>query len=145
MTIKFYTTGCEYGCFSNFSSHGFEIDGLYYPTSEHYFQAMKFEGTHHAEIVRSASTPAQAAKKGRDRKRPLRSDWEDIKDDVMRRAVRAKFTTHDEIRDILLGTGEQTLIEDAPGDYYWGCGKNGTGKNRLGEILMELRAELAAQ
>lgn len=142
MAIEFYTTRGEYGCFSNFSRHGFELDGKYWITSEHYFQAMKFEGTEHEDAVRTAKTPNDAAKIGRDRKRPLRADWEDIKDDVMRRAVRAKFATHEDIRDVLLETGDEVLIENAPGDYYWGIGKNRTGKNRLGEILMEIRDEL---
>lgn len=144
MAIEFYTTRGEYGCFSNFSSHGFELDEKFWKTSEHYFQAMKFEGSSHEDAVREASTPKQAARIGRDRARPLRKDWEDVKDDVMRRAVRAKFSAHDDIREVLVGTGDEELIENAPGDYYWGCGKNRTGKNRLGEILMEVRAEFVA-
>lgn len=46
MTIYFYMIGEEYGCFSNFSPHCFELDGLYWPTSEHYFQAQKFVTPH---------------------------------------------------------------------------------------------------
>ncbi|HKC73877.1 MAG TPA: NADAR family protein, partial [Chloroflexota bacterium] len=43
MTIYFYSTREKpYGCFSNFSPHGFELDGVWWPTSEHYFQAQKF-------------------------------------------------------------------------------------------------------
>ena len=60
----------------------------------------------------------------------------------MRRAVRAKFEQHPDIRAVLLGTGDEELIEDAPNDYYWGCGEEGTGKNMLGKILMEVRGEL---
>jgi ribA/ribD-fused uncharacterized protein len=60
----------------------------------------------------------------------------------MRRAVRAKFQTHADIREILLGTGDAPIVENAPGDYYWGCGKDGSGKNRLGQILMEVREAL---
>ncbi len=142
--IEFYTTNCEYGCFSNFSPHGFELDGKYWKTSEHYFQAAKFKGTPHAEAVRAAAKPNDAARIGRDRKRPLRADWESVKDDVMRRALRAKFTAHADLREVLLGTGDEAIVENAPGDYYWGCGKNGTGKNRLGALLVELRAELRA-
>ena len=65
-----------------------------------------------------------------------------IKDDVMRRAVLQKFQTHDEIGYILLETGDELIVENAPGDYYWGCGKDGTGKNKLGLILMEVREKL---
>jgi N-glycosidase YbiA len=139
MTIYFYNTIGEYGCFSNFSPHGFELDELYWMTSEHYFQAQKFPNTLHLEEIRLAKTPKQAASMGRDRKRPLRPDWEQVKDDVMRKAVLRKFQTHGEIREILLFTGDEELVENAPGDYYWGSGKDGTGKNMLGIILMEVR------
>ena len=43
MAIKFYSTSEEtYGCFSNFSRHPVQIDGTTWPTTEHYYQAMKF-------------------------------------------------------------------------------------------------------
>jgi ribA/ribD-fused uncharacterized protein len=142
MSIDFYSARGEYGCFSNFSRHGFELGGRYWPTSEHYFQAQKFVGTEHEEQVRLSRTPKDAALAGRDRKRPLRVDWESVKDEVMRRAVRKKFETHGDIREVLLGTAEQELVEAAPGDSYWGCGKDRGGKNRLGQILMEVRSEL---
>jgi ribA/ribD-fused uncharacterized protein len=142
MPIYFYSTQGEHGCFSNFSKHGFEIDGKYWKTSEHYFQGQKFAGTSHEEDVRKAVTPKQAATIGRDRARPLRRDWEQVKDDVMRRALLAKFSTHVDIRQILLDTGDEEIVENAPGDYYWGCGKTGTGKNMLGKILMEVRTQL---
>jgi len=141
--IYFYSTREEpYGCFSNFSRHGFELDGLYWPTSEHYFQAQKFAGTPHLEAVRRAPTPKMAAEIGRDRSRPLRSDWEEVKDDVMRRAVRRKFEVHADLRALLLDTGDEPIVENAPRDYYWGCGADGSGKNMLGTILMEVRDSL---
>jgi ribA/ribD-fused uncharacterized protein len=139
VTLYFYSTRSEYGCFSNFSRHGLELDGVWWPTSEHYFQAQKFAGTPHAEQIRKVNSPRDAANMGRDRQRPLRPDWETVKDDIMRRAVLKKFQTHDEIREILLGTGEEELVENAPHDYYWGCGKDGSGRNQLGLILMEVR------
>ena len=139
MTIYFYGIRDKYGCFSNFSPHGFELDGDYWTTSEHYFQAQKFVGTPHLDQVRAVKTPKDAAEMGRDRKRPLRSDWEQVKDDIMRKGVLRKFETHADLRDILLSTGEQPIVENAPGDYYWGCGKDGSGKNMLGQILGEVR------
>jgi N-glycosidase YbiA len=139
MTIYFYSTRDKYGGFSNFSHHGFELDGEYWPTSEHYFQAQKFPETAHCEEIRQAKTPKDAATMGRDRSRPLRQDWEQVKDDIMRKAVLRKFETHADIREILLATNDEEIVENAPGDYYWGCGKDGSGKNMLGLILMEVR------
>ena len=142
MTIYFYSTREEYGTFSNFSAHGFELDGKYWKTSEHYFQAMKFEGTEYADKVREARSPKDAAAFGRRRDFPLRKDWEQVKDDVMRKAVLKKFQTHEDIRELLLSTDDEELVEKTTGDYYWGCGTNGTGKNMLGKILMEVREQL---
>jgi ribA/ribD-fused uncharacterized protein len=140
--ITFYTTTGPYGCFSNFSHHGFELDNLWWPTSEHYFQAQKFVGTKHMELVRLAPSPKAAARMGRDRSRPLRTDWEAIKDDVMRRAVLRKFERHAALRAVLLDTGNEEIIENSPIDPYWGCGADGLGHNMLGKILMETRTVL---
>ena len=142
MPIYFYSTRGPYGCFSNFSAHGFTLDGVYWPTSEHYFQAQKFAGTPHVEAIRQARTPKEAANMGRERTRPLRRDWEQVKEEVMRRALLAKFGSNAEICEILLNTGDEEIVENSPGDYYWGCGKDGSGKNRLGAILIEVRNEL---
>jgi N-glycosidase YbiA len=101
-----------------------------------YFQAQKFAGTEAEERVARAYSPKQAAELGRSRALPLRSDWELVKDEIMHSAVKRKFETHKDIRAILLGTGEEDLVENAPGDYYWGCGADGSGKNKLGQILM---------
>ncbi len=140
MTIYFYSNREEpYGCFSNFSAHSFELDGQTWPTSEHYFQAQKFAGTAYVGVVKRAKSPSEAAKVGRDRSLPLRPDWDEVKDDIMRKAVLCKFETHADIRDILLGTGDELLIENTTSDYYWGCGTDGTGKNMLGIILVETR------
>ncbi|MCA9175001.1 MAG: NADAR family protein [Planctomycetales bacterium] len=145
MAILFYSSSDQWAFLSNFSRHGFELDDAYWMTVEHYFQAAKFFPTdpEHAEAIRVAATPKQAKTLGRSRRHPLRADWEAVKDDIMRSAVRAKFVTHLEIRNRLLATGDERLVENAPMDYYWGCGRSGAGLNRLGEILMELRDELA--
>jgi ribA/ribD-fused uncharacterized protein len=146
MTIYFYIEHEKpYGCFSNFSAHGFVLDDLYWPTSEHYFQAQKFVGTPHLEAVQRAYSPKAAANMGRDRTRPLRPDWQQVKDEIMRKAVLCKFQTHRDIREILLGTGEVAIVENAPCDYYWGCGADRSGKNRLGQILMEVRGMMRAE
>lgn len=142
MPIYFYSTRGEYGAFSNFSKHGVEMDGQWYRTTEHYFQAQKFDNPKYRERIRIALTPRDAARLGRSRKVPLRKDWEEVKDGIMFDVVSKKFQTHDEIRKLLLATGDEKIVENAPGDYYWGCGKDGNGKNKLGLILMEVRQRL---
>lgn len=146
MTIYFYAAHEEpYGCFSNFSRHGVKMSELWWPTVEHYFQAQKFAGTAYEAQIQRALTPKRAAEMGRSRKVQLRTDWEQVKDEVMFKAVLCKFETHSELRAILLGTGEDEIVESAPGDYYWGCGADGSGQNKLGKILMDVRRVLSQQ
>ena len=143
MSVYFYSHGQEpYGCFSNFSNHSFDLDGKNWKTSEHYFQAQKFVGTEYYGMVLKAKSPREAANMGRNRSFPLRNDWEQVKEDVMRKALEAKFTQNDNIKEILLSTDDKILIENSPNDYYWGCGSDQSGKNRLGVLLMELRDKL---
>ncbi|MER6198781.1 NADAR family protein [Streptomyces sp. NPDC001586] len=146
MTIYFYGADeVPYGCFSNFSDHGFDLDGVWWPTSEHYFQAQKFKGTRHADLIRRARTPLRAAELGRDASTPLRRDWERVKDDAMRRAVETKFRAHADIRAILLSTRDEEIVEDTTTDHYWGRGRTGNGKNMLGRILVRTRSRLHAE
>ena len=140
--IRFYKVSEEYGYFSNFAAYPIELDGKVWPTSEHYFQAQKFAGTEFEEAIRRVKSPMIAARMGRDRGKPLRADWELVKDEVMRRAVLAKFTQHAELRDALLATGDATLVEHTRNDSYWGDGGDGRGRNVLGLILAGVREEL---
>ena len=140
--INFYSTDDPYGEFSNFASFPIQLNGKIWPTTEHYFQAQKFAGTEHEEQIRVELSPMKAARMGRDRNRPLRPDGESVKDDVMRTALIAKFSQHQELKSLLLGTGDATIVEHTENDSYWGDGGDGTGRNMLGIMLMEIRSEL---
>ena len=89
--------------------------------------------------IAKATKPAKAKKIGRQVN--LRKDWEDIKLQVMEKALRLKFQNPD-LRKKLITTGDEELVEGNPwGDRYWGvC--NGSGKNKLGKLLMKIRKEL---
>ncbi|MCM1982789.1 NADAR family protein [Lyngbya confervoides] len=142
MTIRFYKVEDPYGCFSNFSPHPIVVEGVHWPTSEHYYQAQKFVGTPHAdrcEIIRQAATPEEAAALGRDPQVSVRPDWDEVKRDVMYRAVQTKFSEHAQIRSVLLDTGDEQIVEDSPRDWFWGWGADHQGENHLGKILMEVR------
>jgi ribA/ribD-fused uncharacterized protein len=140
--ILFYRVREPNGEFSNFSAHPIKLKGKTWPTSEHYFQAQKFAGTEYEEEIRRAKSPMMAARMGRSRKRPLRKDWESVKEAIMREALHAKFTQHPALRSLLLSTGAETIVEHTANDDYWGDGGDGTGKNRLGILLMALRDKL---
>lgn len=72
----------------------------------------------------------------------IRNNWELIKVDVMRKAVFAKFSQNENLKNLLLLTGEKKIIEDSPRDKFWGIGGKGNGHNHLGKILMEVRTLL---
>eukprot|EP00742_Colponemidia_sp_Colp-10_P002675 GILJ01002858.1.p1 GENE.GILJ01002858.1~~GILJ01002858.1.p1 ORF type:complete len:173 (+),score=17.19 GILJ01002858.1:53-520(+) len=143
--INFYREGDEYGQFSNFWKAEITLNGKTWPTTEHYFQALKFSGTEHEELVRQASSPKEAADMGRDRSLPLRANWEELKDMVMYAACYAKFTQHADLRQLLLDTGDAYLVEHTRNDRYWGDGGDGTGRNQLGKTLMLIRDRIRAE
>lgn len=143
--VLFYRVSGMYGEFSNFSPHPVQLNCRTWPTSEHYFQAQKFAGMDYEEVIRLANSPMIAARLGRSRSHPIRRDWEIVKDGVMRQVLRAKFTQHPELKTLLLSTGEAELVEHTRNDAYWGDGGDGSGRSRLGQLLMELRAALRSE
>lgn len=141
-TIKFYSVSDEYGEFSNFARYPITIKKKRYPTAEHFFQSQKFKAPKDREDIRNANSPMLAARMGRDRKRKLRRDWESAKLNVMREALLAKFTQHNDLRELLLSTHNAKIIEHTEADSYWGDGGDGTGRNMLGQLLMATRTIL---
>ncbi len=142
MAIWFNSKSPEYGWLSNFSEHPFVLDGLRWPSVEHYYQAQKYAGTEAAERIRRADSPLKARKAGQDRSLSPRADWDATKEAVMRRAVRAKFEQHRRLRELLLATGDEELVHQSGSDLFWGHSPEGVGENRLGRILMEVRRDL---
>jgi N-glycosidase YbiA len=140
--VQFYSTRGALGCFSNFAAYPFALEGKTWLTSEHYFQSKKFSDDAYAELIRQQPTPTLAAKLGRSRKVPLRLDWENTKDGIMLDGVIAKFSQNPEIADVLLGTHDAEIVEHTKNDSYWGDGGDGSGKNMLGKILMDVRERL---
>ena len=142
MTIRFFSKSDTYRDFSNFANYPIEIDGTLWPTSEHYYQARKFADRDRQERIRQLPKAVAAKRYASKYRAQVRPDWGAVKDAVMERALRAKFTQHESLRELLLGSGEETIEENSARDYYWGIGEDGTGQNKLGLLLMRIRAEL---
>lgn len=144
--ISFYSTSEKFKEFSNLFPSKITIDGKVYPSVEHYFQAMKFPNNpDYQEQIVAAKTGAAAKKLGATQVIPLRADWEQVKEEIMKKALKAKYTQNEGLKKLLLSTGTAVLQEASPTDVYWGVGKSGKGKNRMGVLLMEVRAEIAAE
>jgi hypothetical protein len=143
MTIKFYKTKDPHGYMGNFYRARFFVYGRWWNTVEHAYQAQKTDSAVERDNIWVAETPRIARDLGQTVQ--MRSDWDVIRIDVMYECVLAKFLQHKNIRDQLMATGDEILIEDSPVDSFWGCGSDGTGKNMLGQVLMRVRKELAGE
>lgn len=130
---------------STFSRHGFELEGQFWPSVEHYFQAMKLEDPTDREKVRLAEHPAKARRIGRSRFRTLRRDWSKVRRVIMTRAVYTKCRTHPQVAERLLATGNAMLMENNQYDYFWGCGRDRRGHNTYGQVLMDVRRKLGEE
>lgn len=148
--IRFYRADeSPYGAFSNLFRREVEFEGVRYPTSEHAYQAGKPRKEAVKAWLLAAPTPALLAMAAHGLYWwDIRSDWSKIKFERMKQVLRAKFTQHPDLQRLLLSTGESRLVEAATVDNavnrLWGE-VNGRGKNMLGKLLMELRAELEAE
>ena len=170
-----------YGAFSNFYPCKIIIGNIEYPNSEAYYQSLKFTGKNasdvdlrYSEIIRSQNTGNKAAVLARQSKPQLtyqwgrdlweiiqeyqelgatiRKDWDEVKDNVMRRVVYQKFFQNEKLRSLLLSTGDKLIYEHTSRDSYWADGHprdnpnvHGDGKNMLGIILEEVRYILGGQ
>jgi ribA/ribD-fused uncharacterized protein len=124
---------------SNFWEAPQTIDGITFPTNEHFFAWSKTSDPISKSDILNCSTPGAAKRAGKHVR--LRYDWEVVKDDIMLRGLRAKFGQNLHLADMLCATGREYLEETNKwGDRYWGV--DGTGFNRLGILLMLVRAEL---
>jgi ribA/ribD-fused uncharacterized protein len=143
----------EYRNFSNGSQHPIDMDGEKFATVEHYFQAMKAKEFKDDEIynkILKAKTPKAAKALGKKVKNFVTEVWDGKRDEVMEKAIRAKFVQHPELRKELQATGDKLIGEADPRDTYWGIGTSmdlekakspskWRGQNKLGKILMALR------
>ena len=144
MSILFSSKSPEYGWLSNFAEYGFSLDGIRWPSVEHYYQAQKYAGTEVESRIRMADTPLKARKSGQDRSLVVRSDWDNVKETVMQQAVSAKFLQNRRLGEMLVATGDVALIHESQSDLFWGRTQDGAGDNRLGLIIMEVRKSLRA-
>ena len=144
MTIKFYKTNDPHGYMSNYKKARFFIYGRWWNNVEAPYQAQKCINIAEYDAIHQAKTANDARLLGQ--KVKMRDEWDVFhKDRVMHECCMAKFLQHKDLRDQLMATGDEELVEDSSVDWYWGCGKDGTGKNMLGKTLMKIRDELKGE
>jgi len=142
--IYFYDMGLTanpYFEFSNFYNVSpIFIDGEYYETNEHYYQSEKTNDPAIRQKIIAAPTPGRARELGEIL--PIDSNFYANRDQVMLKALKAKFIQHPSIGDILKSTGNSRLFYHTVNDSYFGDGGDGSGQNKLGKLLMQVRQEL---
>lgn len=148
--IRFYRASEKpYGAFSNLFRRPIVFEGETFATSEHAYQAGKARKPEVRRWLMDAPTPALLAMAAHGLYYwDVSPGWSRTKFDRMRGVLRAKFTQHADLQELLLSTDDARLVESATVDNevnrLWGE-VNGQGKNMLGELLMELRADLSSK
>lgn len=141
-------------CLSQWWPAAFEVDGIDYPTAEHWMMAAKarlFGDDAAAERIVAARHPGEAKAEGRKVRGFDEAVWEAHRYDLVVRGNAAKFGQHEDLGAYLRGTGDRVLVEASPVDRVWGIGMAATddhvedpetwrGLNLLGFALMDVRA-----
>jgi N-glycosidase YbiA len=140
--VRFCIVEEPFGKFSNQSPHSVFLDRNH-PTVDDYVQAQRnLDREGNKEWYRTYMPEATVPEMHRRRKWLFCADWDEVKDEVMRIGVGAKIQQHYAVRDLLLSTGNATIVYHDPTDDYWADGGDGSGQNMLGQIYMEFRAAL---
>lgn len=148
--ISFYRANEKpYGAFSNLFRRPMEFEGRVYPTAEHAYQAGKARKDDVREWILSAPTPSLVAMAAHGLYTwDIAPEWSRTKFDRMRKVLKAKFSQHEDLKQLLLSTGNSRLVEagrtDNAVNRTWGE-VNGKGQNMLGVLLMDVRDEIRVQ
>lgn len=140
--IEFYKEFGELGYLANYSNHGFTKNGIFYKTVEHYYQSEKFDDPEIKKRIINAPTPKEASNIGRDRSNIRKENFKEIKNQVMFDGILEKFRQNRDIAYKLIETRNKKIAEATIDEYYWGIGKDKSGKNVIGDILVKVRERM---
>lgn len=144
--IRFYRASGTNGWLSNLYPAAILFGGRTFGCAEYAYQYGKPVSPEVAEWLMAAPTASLCAQAAHALLPwQVRADWTSAKVPRMRWVLRAKFGQHGDLRRLFLATGDAELVEESTSDAFWGIGRRGTGKNMLGALLMQVRAELAAR
>lgn len=128
---------------SAFSAHEVEIDGVVFKTVEHGYHALRIKPGLERDSIAKQKSPMDAWREGQKYKHNpdlLVEDYD--KYEIMEKLCRAKLVQHDDVKEVLLATGDRELLKVYDTDYDWGTGADFTGENKMGKLWMKLREEL---
>ena len=129
----------------NFSPFGLIMNDLFFSTSEHAFQYLKFVDTNKelAEKIRTALSPDDARNIAHENKQYRPSNWSELKYNKMKEVLKLKVSQNPKVKEVLLNTNNLIIAECCiDEDTDWGIDNNNQGENHLGNIWMDIREEL---
>ena len=137
-------------CFSQWYPAIFKVDGILYPTAEHWMmvkKALLFDDQEQVQNILQTDSPAKAKKFGRAVKNFSPAVWENHAFSLVGEGNKHKFSQNRELKDFLLNTHNAVIVEASPFDKIWGIGtnthetnpSNWKGTNLLGFALMKTR------
>lgn len=127
---------------SNFYSANLKIWDMKFSCAEAAFQAAKFLHKPELAVRFTYLDGEQAWRLAQRHSYQQRADWYQVRENIMSEVLRAKFKQHTDLKELLLATGDAYLVENDDRDAFWSDGGDGKGKNRLGNLLMQLRGEI---
>lgn len=147
MSIQFYSgLKNDYQDFSNFAKTPFTIrlkgQATTFPTVEHYFHYQKadlFNDKSAKIAILNTPNPLQAKRIGREVINFDPKAWDTVAEKHIANGMYLKFSQHPDLKEKLLTTGNEDLLEANPYDSKYGIGRDGKGQNLTGKCLMRVR------
>lgn len=124
------------------TSKPFNLEGVEWPSLEHYFQAMRFTDQAYQKRICAAGSPEAVTKLAKTWLKSKRKDWKQVRATVMTRGLYMQCQMYPEMAQALLETDDNRLVENSLYDYFWGCGRDRRGENQYGKVLMNIRSRL---
>ena len=154
--ICFHDPDKEYGFLSNWYLSDFIEDGRLYTSVEQYLtygKAVAFKDEEMQQAILATHDVAEIKKYGRQVKGYNETVWNGLRQLVLYRGLGLKFSQNAELKQKLIDTGNDMLVECARADKVFACGismkdpmrldmSKWSGKNLLGFALMDLREQL---
>lgn len=126
---------------SNYYPANISMWGMKFYCAEAAFQAAKFLDKPDLAVRFTHLDGEDAWTLARELSDKQRGDWYRVREAIMLEVLKAKFQQNSELSELLLATGKAYLVENSSRDTFWADGGDGQGKNRLGNLLMKVRAE----
>ena len=151
--VKFWSASGTYGCFSNWKSSKFELDGMQFANAEQaimYKKAVLFGDKNSADLIATTTNPKEVKALGRAVSGFSKDIWEKSLIEICLPIIEAKFTQNEDMLKVLLSTDDKIIAEASPLDNIWGIGTDARdersnsfetfcGTNYLGILLMLFR------